>query len=101
MDQLNLQSRKKKRVYQSTYTDKVEDISNYDPKKKKLLVRIGLLKTERNGNYDIPNVLCVMNHMMNQIQSLKNILPLFFLEGLKEIVTSLQYVINVINPVIR
>ena len=40
VDQLNLKSRKKKRVYQSAYTDKVEDISNYDPKKKKLLVRI-------------------------------------------------------------
>ena len=40
VDQLNLKSRKNKRVYQSTYTDKVEDISNYDPKKKKLLVRI-------------------------------------------------------------
>ena len=40
VDQLNLKSRKKKRIYQSAYTDKVEDISNYDPKKKKLLVRI-------------------------------------------------------------
>ena len=40
VDQLNLKSRKNKRVYQSTYTDKVEGISNYDPKKKKLLVRI-------------------------------------------------------------
>lgn len=40
VDQLNLKSRKKKRVYQSAYTDKVEEISNYDPKKKKLLVRI-------------------------------------------------------------
>jgi len=40
VDQLNLTSRKKKRVYQSAYTDKVEEISNYDPKKKKLLVRI-------------------------------------------------------------
>ena len=40
VDQLNLKNRKKKRVYQSVYTDKVEDISNYDPKKKKLLVRI-------------------------------------------------------------
>ena len=82
----------------------IQDVENYVLKKngrRKLLVSIGLLMTERNGNCDIPNVLCVMNHMMNQIQSLKNILPLFFLEGLKEIVTSLQYVINVINPVIR
>ena len=40
IDQFNLMTKKKKRIYQSAYTDKVEDIRNYDPKKKKLLVRI-------------------------------------------------------------
>jgi len=40
VDQLNLKTQKKSRVYQSSYTDKVEDIRNYDAKKKELLVRI-------------------------------------------------------------
>ena len=40
IDQVNLMTKKNKRIYQSAYTDKVEDIRNYDPKKKKLLVRI-------------------------------------------------------------
>ncbi|MFK7786551.1 MAG: prolyl oligopeptidase family serine peptidase [Crocinitomicaceae bacterium] len=40
VDQLNLKTRKTSRMYQSTYTDKIEDISNYDPKTRELLVRI-------------------------------------------------------------
>jgi len=40
VDQLNLKTQKKSRMYQSEYADKVEDIRNYDPKRKELLVRI-------------------------------------------------------------
>ena len=40
VDQVNLKDTKKKRIYQSEYTDKVEDLRKYDPKKNELLVRI-------------------------------------------------------------
>ncbi|MDP6922517.1 MAG: S9 family peptidase, partial [Lutibacter sp.] len=40
IDQLNLQDKKKKRIYQSEYTDKVENLQNFDAKKSELLVRI-------------------------------------------------------------
>ena len=40
VDQVNLKDSKKKRIYQSAYTDKLEDLRNYDPKKNELLVRI-------------------------------------------------------------
>lgn len=40
LDQLNLSTLKKTRIYQSDYTDKLEDIRNYDPGKNELLVRI-------------------------------------------------------------
>ena len=40
VDQLNLQTIKKTRIYQSKYTDKLENISSYNPKKDELLVRI-------------------------------------------------------------
>ena len=40
VDQVNLKDTKKKRIYQSAYTDKLEDLRNYDPKKNELLVRI-------------------------------------------------------------
>ena len=40
VDALNLKTLKKKRLYQSKYTDKVENISAFDAKKNELLVRI-------------------------------------------------------------
>lgn len=40
LDKVNLQDFKKKRIYQSKYTDKVEDLRAYDPEKNELLVRI-------------------------------------------------------------
>lgn len=40
LDQLNVKSGEKQRLYQSGYTDKLEDLRDYDPKKKQLLVRI-------------------------------------------------------------
>ena len=75
VDQLNLKSRKKKRVYQSTYTDKVEDISNYDPKKKKLLVRIE--SPTEHPNYYFRTIgakkIDQITHFENPFKSLQNV----------------------------
>tara|TARA_B110000196_G_scaffold268948_1_gene243316 strand:- start:57 stop:2471 length:2415 start_codon:yes stop_codon:yes gene_type:complete len=40
IDQMNLSSKKVSRLYQSEYTDKLENINNYDVEKNQLLVRI-------------------------------------------------------------
>ncbi len=40
VDKINIKTQDKKRVYQSTYTDKLEDIQKYDPAENKLMVRI-------------------------------------------------------------
>jgi dipeptidyl aminopeptidase/acylaminoacyl peptidase len=40
VDRVNLEFQETTRIYQSEYTDKVEDIRNYDPKTGELLVRI-------------------------------------------------------------
>lgn len=40
LDQVNLKSLKTKRIYQSEYTDKVENLQSYDPENQELLVRI-------------------------------------------------------------
>ncbi len=40
IDKLNVSSLKKTRVYQSAYTDKLENIQDYDPAKNELIVRI-------------------------------------------------------------
>jgi dipeptidyl aminopeptidase/acylaminoacyl peptidase len=40
VDRLNLKNLKKKRLYQSAYTDRLEDLREYDPESDRLLVRI-------------------------------------------------------------
>jgi len=40
VDQLNLKTKKTRRLYQSNYTDKLENLSRYDVEQNKLLVRI-------------------------------------------------------------
>lgn len=40
VDEMDLKSGKKQRLYQSPYTDKVEDIRDYDPEKNEILVRV-------------------------------------------------------------
>ncbi len=40
LDQLNLDTKQKKRLYRSAYTDKLENLSDYDGSKRQLLVRI-------------------------------------------------------------
>ena len=75
VDQLNLKSRKKKRIYQSAYTDKVEDISNYDPKKRKLLVRIE--SPTEYPNYYFRTIggkqINQITHFENPFKSLQNV----------------------------
>lgn len=40
VDRINLKTKEKHRLYQSKYTDKLEDIRKYDPRKNELVVRI-------------------------------------------------------------
>ena len=40
LDRLNLKNGETKRLYQSTYTDKLESLNQYDPEQNRLLVRI-------------------------------------------------------------
>jgi len=40
LDQIELSTKETKRLYQSTYTDRLENLSEYDAKKERLLVRI-------------------------------------------------------------
>lgn len=67
MDQLNLNTQETKRVYQSEYTDKVEDIRNYDPQKKELLVRIE--SPTEYPNYYFRNV---ENEELTQVTNFEN-----------------------------
>ena len=67
VDQLNLKTQKKNRIYQSEYTDKVEDLRNYDPKKNELLVRIESPK--EYPNYYFRNV---NNRQLTQITNFEN-----------------------------
>jgi len=62
LDQVNLRDYKKKRIYQSKYTDKVEDLRNYDPAKNELLVRI-----ESPTEYPNYYFLDVKRKQLNQI----------------------------------
>ncbi|CAI8400911.1 MAG: Dipeptidyl-peptidase 5 [Flavobacterium sp. SCGC AAA160-P02] len=75
LDQLNLKTQKKKRIYQSEYTDKIESITNYDPKKKELLVRIESPKTY--PNYYFRKVkkekLTQVTHFENPFKSIQNV----------------------------
>ncbi len=67
LDQLNLKDSKKKRIYQSTYTDKVEDLRTYDPVKNELLVRIE--SPTEYPNYFFRNV---KSNKLNQLTFFEN-----------------------------
>lgn len=67
VDQLNLSNQKKNRIYQSKYTDKVEDLRKYDPKKNELLVRIESAK--EYPNYYLKDL---NKDQITQITSFKN-----------------------------
>lgn len=67
VDQLNLKTQKKERIYQSEYTDKIEDIRNYDPRKHELLVRIE--SPTAYPNYYFRNI---QNEQLTQITDFEN-----------------------------
>jgi dipeptidyl aminopeptidase/acylaminoacyl peptidase len=67
LDQVNLNDSKKKRIYQSKYTDKVEDLRNYYPAKNELLVRI-----ESPTEYPNYSFRDVNRNKLNQITFFEN-----------------------------
>ena len=67
VDKLNLKSNKATRVYQSSYTDKIEDLRQFDPKKNQLLVRIESAKDY--PNYYLRNV---KSKELTQLTSFEN-----------------------------
>jgi len=67
VDEMNLNTQQKKRIYQSKYTDKLEDIWEYDPKKKQMLVRIESAK--EYPNYFFRNT---RSNDLKQITNFKN-----------------------------
>ncbi len=75
VDRVHLKTQKKNRIYQSEYTDKVEDIRNYDPKKNELLVRIEsptaypnyYFKNAKNGK------LSQVTHFENPFKSIQDV----------------------------
>lgn len=80
LDKFNLKTQKTQRLYQSKYTDKVEDLRNFDVKKKELLVRI-----ESNSEY--PNYFFrkLKGKKLKQLTSFDN--PFKSIEGVhKEVI---------------
>ncbi|WP_240972978.1 alpha/beta hydrolase family protein [Flammeovirga yaeyamensis] len=67
VDQMSIKTQQTKRIYQSSYTDKIEDIRNYDPKKKELLVRIESAK--EYPNYFFRNI---KNKKLTQLTAFEN-----------------------------
>ena len=67
VDQLNLKSKKTKRIYQSTYTDKIEDLRSYDAVKGELLVRIE--SAQEYPNYYLRTI---KTNQLNQLTSFEN-----------------------------
>lgn len=79
VESFNLASGKKKRIYTSTYTDKVEDIYDYDPKKGETLVRI-------ESSNEFPNFFMRKGRKLTQITRFEN--PFKGIEDIhKEVIT--------------
>ena len=75
LDRVNLKTQKSNRIYQSEYTDKVEDIRNYDPKKNELLVKIESPKEYPNYYFrnTEKNQLTQITHFENPFKSIQNV----------------------------
>lgn len=75
LDQINLKTLDKKRLYQSNYTDKIEDLRSFDPKKNKLLVRIE--SSTEYPNYFFRDVkkgkLTQLTNFENPFKSIQNV----------------------------
>lgn len=81
LDKLNLKTSKTQRLYQSTYTDKIEDLRDFDVKKKELLVRI-----ESNKEYPNYYFRKLKGKKLKQLTSFEN--PFKSIEGIhKEVIT--------------
>lgn len=80
LDQLNLNSLKKSRLYQSDYTDKLESIDQFDTNKQELLVRI-----ESSTEYPNYYFRKLKNKKLEQITAFEN--PFKSIEGIhKEVI---------------
>jgi dipeptidyl aminopeptidase/acylaminoacyl peptidase len=80
LDQLNLKTQKKNRLYQSVYTDKLESIDHFDTKKQELLVRI-----ESSTEYPNYYFRKLKNKKLEQITAFGN--PFKSIEGIhKEVI---------------
>lgn len=80
LDRFNIKSQKKTRIYQSKYTDRIEDLRSYDVKKNQLLVRI-------ESKSDYPNYYFrnLGNKKLEQLTFFKN--PFKSFEGVhKEVI---------------
>tara|TARA_S200000501_G_scaffold350577_1_gene367710 strand:- start:523 stop:3003 length:2481 start_codon:yes stop_codon:yes gene_type:complete len=77
IDEVNIISFAKKRIYQSAYTDKVESIQDYDPSSKQLIVRI-------ESPTEFPNYYSkkVNSKRLNKITDFKN--PFLELQNVKK-----------------
>lgn len=75
LDKLDLKSNKTTRVYQSTYTDKIESLSDYDHEKNQLLVRIE--SPSEYPNYSFRNLndqsLTPITNYKNPYKSIQNV----------------------------
>lgn len=67
LDKLNLKTKKSTRIYQSEYTDKVEDLRSYDSEKNELLVRI-----ESANEYPNYYFRSVKKGKLNQLTAFEN-----------------------------
>ena len=81
LDKLNLKTSKTQRLYQSTFNDKIEDLRDFDVKKKELLVRI-----ESNKEYPNYYFRKLKGKKLKQLTSFEN--PFKSIEGIhKEVIT--------------
>jgi dipeptidyl aminopeptidase/acylaminoacyl peptidase len=77
IDEVNIKGFTKKRIYQSTYTNKLESIQDYDPSTKQLIVRI-------ESPTEFPNYYSkkVNSKRLNKITDFKN--PFLELQNVKK-----------------
>ena len=76
LDQINLESNKKNRIYQSSYTDKFEQLYDYDLKARKLNVRIESKNDYPNyytRNLAMENKLEQLTYFENPFKKLENV----------------------------
>ncbi|MGD1842658.1 MAG: prolyl oligopeptidase family serine peptidase [Thermonemataceae bacterium] len=75
VDQFNLKTLQAKRLYQSAYTDKLENLTDYDPKENRLLVRIEA--KNQYPNYYFRNLkkdkLTQLTNFENPFKSIQNV----------------------------